>query len=495
MRSCALIAALLLARSVLGQSPVLHRIFPLGVPASGTTEVMLTGEKLSGITGIWRSAEQLRVESTNGSRLLVTLPGGWARPVALRVATTNGVSDLAMLMVDELKSEQESGTNRTLSAAQPVQRGCAIDGVTDELGFDYFYFEAKRRETIAVDVAASRLASKLDPVVRILDAQGRELAFCEDAPRAGRDCRVRFQAPASGRYFIEVRDIAYGGGPQFYYRLRAGDFAFEACAYPLSAASGNVPLSFEREPNDLAERSLPVTLPSVVNGRFETSEDRDWFAFKAEKDQRLTFITKSRSAGSPCDVFLELRDANGKVVVESNPAGAQDTALTNKFSDSGEYFLVARELAGRGAADFAYQIEIKDFEPGFTLAVDEDKFEAKSGGEVSITVSCVRYDFAEKISLQCAGLPVDFKIEGATIEEKKTNATLKIKVPDDAAPGKLFAFSVTGTANERQAKASTMSVLRRNMPLLLNPPPELDGVVVLGITGGDPAPKPKRKRT
>lgn len=521
---------LLSAQVAVAQSPVLHRVSPLGIPAGKTTEVQLIGERLDDITDAWCSVPNVRVETTNGARLLITTPKDAVGLIALRVTTTNGVSDLAMLVVDDLPWQAESGTNRPIANAQAAVHEAAIDVTTDELAFDYYRFDARKGDTLSIDVVASRMGSKLDPVLRVLDSQKREVAFCEDASGAARDCRIQFRPAASGEYLLEVRDIAYGGGPQFFYRLRLGDFSFATCTFPLVATPGSevavlglkgerlqhvkarnyyadIGRGFvairtaelsgqtaEREPNDASEKARAIAVPTSVNGRFEKAEDRDWFRFKAEKDQRFVFLTRSRSAGSPCDVFMELRDADGKLITESNPTGAQDTALTNKFSSAGEYFLVTRELAGRGAPDLAYQIEIKEFEPGFTLAVDEEKFEVKSGGEISIPVSCVRYDFNAKIALQFQGLPDSFKFENATIEEKKTNTSVKIKIPD-ASPGTLLSFTVVGSAHGKQARASTLGALRRSMPLLLQPPPELDGIIVLGVTGADPAPKPRRRRS
>jgi hypothetical protein len=525
-----IIALLASAQFVAAQSPVLHRVSPLGIPGGKTTEVKLHGERLDEITDVWCSAAHVRIGTTNGPRLIITTPKDAVGLVALRVATTNGVSDFATLMIDDLPSALEAGTNRAVASAQPAHFGAAVDATTDELAFDFYSFDARKGDTVSVDVVASRIGSKLDPVLRILDAQKRELAFCEDASGAARDCRIQFRPPATGEYLLEVRDIAYGGGPEHFYRLRLGKFGFATCTFPLGAAPGTdvavlgpanerlksvaargryadvrggfvavrtaeLAQIFEREPNDALQKALPVELPSAVNGRFERAEDCDWFRFKASKDERLVFLTKSRSAGSPCDVFLEVRDAEAKLIAESNPVGAQDTALTNKFTSAGDYFFVARELAGRGAPDFAYQIEVRKFEPAFTLAVDEVKFEAKNGAEFSVPVSCARYDFSEKIALVFPGLPDGFTFENATIEEKKTNVTVKIKVPADAAPGTLLAFSVVGSAKQKQVAATTMAVLRRDRPLLLHPPPELDGVVVLGVTGADPAPRPRRRRT
>ena len=529
MRSI-LIALLAAAQVVAAQSPILHRVAPLGIPAGLTTEVRLLGERLDQITDVWCSAGDVRVETTNGPHLLITTSKDAVGLVALRVATTNGVSDFAMLMIDDLAAALEAGTNRAIASAQRTRSDAAIDATTDELAFDFYSFDAKKGDVVSIDVVASRIGSKLDPVLRILDAQKREIAFCEDASGAARDCRLQFRPPASGEYLLEVRDIAYGGGPDYFYRLRLGKFGFATCTFPVVAAPGmdvavlgpanerlksvaargryadfgrgfvavttaELAQSFEREPNDGLQKALQVEIPSALNGRFERPEDRDWFRFTAEKDERVVFLTRSRSAGSPCDVFLEVRDAEGKLIGESNPVGAQDTAITNTFASEGGYFLVARELAGRGAPDFAYQIEVRKFEPGFTLAVDEVKFEAKNGAEFSVPVSCLRYDFTGKIVLEFPGLPDGFTFENAAIEEKKTNATVKIKVPADAAPGTLVAFSVVGSAKQKQVAATTIAALRRDRPLLLPPPPELDGVVVLGITGADPAPRPRRRRT
>ena len=524
MRS-GLFALLIAVGGAMGQSPVLHRLSPLGIPAGKMTEVRLIGERLDDITDVWCSVPNVRIETTDSARLLVAAPKDAAGIVTLRVATTNGVSDLAMLVIDKLHSIPESATNRS------VVRGLAVDGTTDELAFDYYSFEAKKGAPISIDIMASRIGSKLDPVLRILDTEKREIAFCEDASGAARDCRIQFRPPATGKYLLEVRDIAYAGGPQYFYRLRVGEFAFVTCTFPLVAppadelavlgpkgerlrrvharghyadtGSGFVAVrtaelpaqATEREPNDNAEKALAIDIPVSLNGRFEKAEDRDWFCFTAKKDQRLVFLSRSRSVGSPCDVFLELRDKENKLIAESNPSGAPDTALTNKFDDDGHFFLVARELAGRGAPDLAYQIQISEFAPAFTLAIDEEKFEVKTGGELSVSVSCVRYEVADEIALQFPGLPDTCKFENATIAGKKTNTTVKIKLPADVPPGTLLPFNVVASARGKQVRASTVTALRRNMPLLLQPPPELDGVAVLGVTGADPAPKPRRRRT
>jgi hypothetical protein len=124
MRNVWLVAAVLAGQAVAAQSPVLHHFRPLGIPAGRPTEVKLVGERLAEITDVWSSAVNVRVVPTNDSRLMITVPTNAAGMVALRVATTNGVSDVATLMIDSMASLEEPATNKTpASAPLPAPAG------------------------------------------------------------------------------------------------------------------------------------------------------------------------------------------------------------------------------------------------------------------------------------------------------------------------------------------------------------------------------------
>ena len=520
------------ATNLLAQNPVLHRVSPLGVPAGASTELKLLGDRLQDITSAWMSLSEAEVGVSSNSTVVIRTPKDAAGIAGFRIATSSGTSELVMFMADALPSATAC-TNNSRESAHAVGLPIAVDSCTGELKFDYYRFAARKDETVSIEVVASRIGSKLDPVLRILDASGREVGFCEDAPSAGRDCRIQFRPPTTGEYLAEVRDIAYGGGPQYYYRIRFGRFTFPTCTYPLSAKRGDtvqilgvqgerfspasvevddtpafetigksfvalnrcaMGLVFEQEPNDSRERANAVSIPATVNGRFEKNIDVDWFQIDVEKDQRWIFSSASRSLGSPCDVFMTLHDAAGKELAAANVSGASDASLTNTFKSAGRVYLKLKELTDRGAPDFAYHIAVEKFEPGFSLFADDDKIEAKSGGEANLSISCLRYEFTDKIDITFEGLPDGCSFENAVIETKKTNATVKIKVPESVAPGTLSTFKVIGRAGERRSVASTLPVLRRNFPLMLYPPASLDGVVTLGITAEAPAPEPRRRR-
>ena len=347
-----------------------------------STELTFFGENLGGATELWTSFPSEAVLKSNDATKAIfelVLPKDTQPGIgALRLATTNGVSSLRLILIDDLPNTVKNGSNKTMSAAQNLKPPVAADGACDELSFDFYTFSAKKGERLSVDVIAQRMGSPVDPVIRLLDGNGRELAYCDDDPGTGRDTRIRFKAPGSGNFFIEVRDLNYQGGPQYRYRLRLGNFPLASCAFPLAAPvrtktkfeilsrsgedlkpatwtlkegsprlsvgtryspgqgsgfvslfSSELPEIVETEPNDATNSCNNVTLPIAINGRLKKDNDRDLFQFEAGKDQRLIFHAQTRSLGSPCDVFMELQKADGAKVTQANVTGADEGSMTN----------------------------------------------------------------------------------------------------------------------------------------------------------------------
>ncbi len=488
------------------QSPVLNYALPSGAAPGKTTTITLFGDNLAGATELWTSfpgQTALDPDPAQGEsskpRYRLTVPSNVPVGIgAVRVSTTNGVSSLGLFMIDDLPSVVESGTNKTIKTAQELSLPIAVDGTCEELSFDYYQLIVTNGQRISAEAVAQRLGSQLDPVLRLLDSAGRELAYCDDASGAGSDARFSYTVSSPGKYFIELRDTRYQGGSKYRYRLRVGDFPLAKLPYLPVTQSGfkseigdTSPEKAELEPNDTSATATKVSVPTVVSGHFEKSKDRDFYQFETQKDQRLAFIGKSRTAGFPCDLFMQIYTSDGSLLTEANVTGASDAGFTNTFRETGTFRLLVEELNREGGPELGYRVEIKPYEPGFALTVENDKVEASAGGTFDIKVSCARREYNGPIMLALTGPVESFDLKSPLLPGRTNEVQLKVSMPANLKPGEIVHFGVVGYAKIGssffETQASTMPAIRKLFPLMLYPPPELDGWIGLGVK---PAQKP-----
>src|SRR5262249_19607636 len=95
------------------------------------------------------------------------------------------------------------------------------------------------------EVEARRCGSAIDPVLRILDASGKQLARSDDSPGAGLDARLDFTFPSEGNFYVEVTDARFSTQVQNFYRLKMGAYRHAAGVFPLGGRRGErVPVTF-----------------------------------------------------------------------------------------------------------------------------------------------------------------------------------------------------------------------------------------------------------
>lgn len=488
------ILVFLAAGNGLAAPPTIKSISPGAIAPGRATEVTLTGDALDKAVSLWMSfegqAEKLQC-AEDRAVFKIVLPKDAAPGVgAIRLAATNGISSLRFIVIDSLPTTRASGTNHSAASAQQLKPPLAVEGSCEDRKSEFFKIPARKGETLAIDIVAQRAGSVLDPLARLFDPRGRELVFCEDTAGAGVDCRFDCKCASSGSYLLEMRDTRYDGGSQYRYRLRVATTPLEPLPMPFRArpefikSTGPYPQIEEIEPNDAKPQKISV--PALVHGRFSRAKDQDRFQFEAKKGERLVFRSRTRSLGSPCDLYLRLETADGKKLGESPMLGAEESSLTNTFKDSGTFLLVVEEAAQLGGAEFFYLLQIEPFLPGFGLSIETEKVLGPPGGSAEIKVSPERHDYDGPITLALEGVPPGVTLEKSELTSKTNAMTVTIKLPADLNPGQLVNFRVLGRAkiagNESIAYASTRPALRKLFPNLPWPPVELDGWMALGVT-------------
>ena len=110
---------------------------------------------------------------------------------------------------------------------------------------DVFRVYGKGGERRVFEVEARRCGSAVDPVLRILDGTGKQLARSDDSAGAGLDARLDFTFPAEGNYYVEVTDARFSNQAQNFYRLKMGTYRYAEGIFPLGGRRGEkAPVTF-----------------------------------------------------------------------------------------------------------------------------------------------------------------------------------------------------------------------------------------------------------
>ncbi|HEX5244186.1 MAG TPA: PPC domain-containing protein [Tepidisphaeraceae bacterium] len=341
---------------------------------------------------------------------------------AVRLLTSRGPSHLQLLMIDDLPVTAQSSGNHSLRSAQKIQLPIAVEGTCQSMAMDYYRFAGKKGQRVSAEIVAQRLGARMDSLLRLLDARGRELAYNDDSPGAGSDSRLSITLPTDGDYFLEVRDVNYDGGAECRYHLRVGNFPLIASAFPAGAQAGHEtefhfdcadgqtlpavkftpvaglsrqfisvctapgqgsgfvpifvddgPQVVEREPNDSPSSAMAISIPTTINGRLDHPGDRDYYSFHAKRDERFTFAAQTRSIGSPASVRLAIFNSDGAQLGVSKPEGPDDGSIAFAAPSRGIYRLLVEDLTNAAGRGSVYRIRAGGSANGFSLAANVDR--------------------------------------------------------------------------------------------------------------------------
>jgi hypothetical protein len=153
------------------------------------------------------------------ARVEVTLPNVPDNEYLHRFVVAGQKSNALLLDMDDLPEYLEGEP----AALQPVTFPAVLNGRISKPGeVDAWMWTGRKGDTVEFELRAGRLGSRLDGVLSVCDAAGKELARAEASGPGQLDPTLRFTVPADGNYTVKVQDrFRSRGGPGFAYRLRA----------------------------------------------------------------------------------------------------------------------------------------------------------------------------------------------------------------------------------------------------------------------------------
>ena len=407
----------------------------------------------------------------------------------IRIETPSGISNILLFTlgtfpeVTEEESQPNSPPNRndSIETAEPVRSSpVVVNGTLRGPERDVFRVSGKAGERRVFEVEARRCGSAIDPVLRILDAAGKQLARSDDSPGTGLDARIDFTFPTEGSYYVEVTDARFSTQVQNFYRLKMGAYRYADGIFPLGGRRGaqtevtffgahagagahatvdlrkadaaeaftrvalpdSPALPFLFAVSDLPELLEPVEgmvpIPSVVNGRLEKDGEVDRYRVKVEPGEKLLIELQARELGtSRLEAILTAYDAKGKKLdsagdqpLPEDVFAIQGTSRTSSDpflnltvpADVHEIVLTVDDLARRGGPAYGYRLITRRQAEDFRLSLGSPFLNLPAGGTVVISVSADRRGFDGPIQLKVADLPKGIRVDGGTIPREYVDA-------------------------------------------------------------------------
>lgn len=253
--------------------------------------------------------------------------------VGVRATTPTGVSNALPFEITDVSPIEEVEPNDAADKANVATLPAEVSGRLEREGDEDFYrFSVAQKQTVNLEVAARRFGSPVDALLTLRNVKdGNVIEANDDA--AGADARITRELEP-GDYVVSVRDLTYGGGPDFAYRLsveptaaapqefsvrfqpdairlhRGGNAVAWCDVTRMNGYRGDVTVTLEGLPRGVT--ASPVTLGDRTSGVFTLSASPDANLGSAPIRLRATGMVGGAFAtrdGQP--------ELNGRVVQEA----------------------------------------------------------------------------------------------------------------------------------------------------------------------------------
>jgi hypothetical protein len=486
------VSILLLVQAAFAGAPVITELQPRGADRSRPFTLVIIGRDIPAGSRISSTLPasftpvnppQMETMMTPGrAAAFLVEPKADAPPgvYPIRLESPKGISNVLLFTVGtfpevmEEESQPYSRPNRNdaIETAEPLSSTpLTVNGTLRGPERDIYRVYGKAGERRVFEVEARRSGSAIDPVLRILDGNAKQLAISDDTPGSGLDARIDFVFPREGNYYVEVHDARFSRQSQNFYRLKMGVYSYADGIFPLGGRRGeNTEVTFFggslkapvktkvdfREANqrlamvglpnspalpvlfavsDLPELIEPpagaLPIPSVMNARLAKPGQIDRYTFKVTPGEHLLFELQARELGtSRLEGVITVFDAKGKkldsagdkplpedvFVVQQTSRTSTDPFLNFTVpKDLYEISLTVEDLAERGGPFYGYRLVTQKIAEEFQLSINSPQVNIPAGGTVTVSVNADRRGYDGPIQLSIPDLPKGVTVGGGFI--------------------------------------------------------------------------------
>lgn len=414
----------------------------------------------------------------------------------VRIATPLSVSTVGQLVVVRDPIVREAANNDTLKTAQLVELPATLCGAFEKReDVDFWKFKVKAGTALTFHVRSQRLQDKIhdlqehsDPIITLRTASGSVLAVNDNYFFA--DPLLHFRFTADGEYVLEIRDVRYGGNPDWQYCIEVNDRPFVTNVHPMRVTPGvatkvemigfnlpadptvtltipkdapdgpnwtaltlpdgrktnSVPVVVSRLPevmeaagdNNTAAKAQKIVVPAGISGRIEAENDVDCYAFDAKAGEKFAFEVIARGHQSAIDPFIRILNDKGERLTENDDFQDRFVHADSRIESwaapaDGRYIVEIRDAHLRGGPAFVYFLKVERAEPFFTLELDTDKTLLAPGTSSVIYARVIRKNgFVGDVQLGIDGLPPGVKADCGRVLSAGRDGCIHLKAAPDA---------------------------------------------------------------
>lgn len=464
------------------EPPTLTHIFPAAAKHGTNSAVTLAGKLDPWPPQVWIDTPGVTFTATpiTGLFNVELAPDVATGPHLVRIFNEQGASAPRFFIVSPRPELRDAEPNDVFTTPQTIpELPATVSGRLDKAGdVDSFALTLKRGQTLVAWVQAYVLGSAFDGMLRVVDAEGRQLAFNHDGRTL--DPFLAWEAPRDGVFVVQAMGFAYPpgsdvrltGGEGCVYRLHLTSGPFVRHTVPLAAQRGkktalqltgwNLPIAqmefdgaqcgspataelldvltcaplplsevaelLEVEPNDTRASAQSLAIPSAVTGRIQQANDEDRYTFTATKQRIYEFKVSGDPSGSPLDAWLAIEGPDGKELARNDDEGkSPDPQITWTAPSDGDFAIAMGDVTHRGGAGFVYRLLVSTPDPSFDATTGTHGLTISPGKTAELKVAIKRtHGFAPNLQLAAQNLPPGITAERVDIPEKSAEATLKL---------------------------------------------------------------------
>jgi hypothetical protein len=262
---------------------------------------------------------------------------------------------------EAIETEITGGNTESLLLSNVIGDNPNVFEVDD---VDLYQLQLEASDLLTVDIDAAEFGSFLDPVLRLFDDGGFELAVSDDDPAPGEfgslDSYLEFNAFSGGTYYVGVSSFSNFDYDPFSEGSgiggSEGDYDIEFNINP-DDITPPPPPPIGDEPNDTIFEAIDTAITGGVTESFFSfnfigdnpnvfiDDDVDLYQVQLEANDTITADIDAAEFGSPLDSVLRLFDDSGFELTGSDddPApdefGTVDSYFQFTVSNSGTYYV------------------------------------------------------------------------------------------------------------------------------------------------------------